>query len=156
CEDSTFAWDPTAGPATRRSQALAALDAVPAADLAPFDRRAALHFGLLALCGEWPARSRTVRASPALPRTVATLVLSGHLDLRTPLENARRLATALAGKIVVEQGVGHGVLGRDPNGCATPAVEAFLASRPLPRCSRSSSIAIQPVARRIAAPSLGL
>lgn len=156
CEDATFAWDPTAGPGTRRSQALAALDALPTSDFAPFDRRAALNFGLLGLCGEWPARARAAHVAPALPKTVPALVLSGNLDLRTPLENARRLATALGAKLVVEQGIGHGVLGREPNGCATPAVEAFLDSRPLPRCRRDSSIAIQPVARRVAVAPLAL
>ncbi len=148
CEDATFAWDPTAAPATRRSQALAALDALPASDLAPFDRRAALNFGLLPLCGEWPARARLVAPAAPLPTTVPALVLSGNLDLRTPLENARRLASALGGRIVVEQGIGHGVLGHDPNGCATSAVDAFLDSRPLPECRRDSAITIQPTARR--------
>jgi pimeloyl-ACP methyl ester carboxylesterase len=149
CEDATFAWDPTAGPTTRRSQALAALDAIPAADLAPFDRPAALNFGLLPLCGEWPARTRVVEPPPPLPKTVPTLVLSGNLDLRTPLENANRLTYALRGEILVEQGIGHGVLGVDPNGCATPAVEAFLDRRPLPKCNRSSSISIERAARSV-------
>jgi hypothetical protein len=60
----------------------------------------------------------------------------------------------LHGKVVVEQGVGHGVLGRDPNGCATPAVDAFLARRPLPQCYRGAAITIVPGARRIAVPRL--
>ena len=84
------------------------------------------------------------------------LVLSGNLDLRTPLEKARSLATALHGKLLVEQGIGHGVLGLDPNGCATPAVEAFLASRPLPRCERSASVTIERGARRLDIPRPGL
>ena len=155
CEDATFAWDQTASPATRRSQALAALDAVPASALAPFDRRAALNFGLLRLCGEWPVRTRVVEPPPPLPTTVPTLVLSGNLDLRTPWENANRLTYALRGEILVEQGIGHGVLGVDPNGCATPAVEAFLDLRPLPKCDRKSSISIERGARRLARSGLG-
>jgi pimeloyl-ACP methyl ester carboxylesterase len=152
CEESTFAWDPTADPATRRRQARTALDATPTAAFAPFDRAAALNFGLLGVCGYWPARERVVAAAPPLPTTVPALVLSGNLDLRTPLENARQLAAALHGRVVVEQGVGHGVLGRDFNGCATPAVEAFLADRPLPRCERSAAIVIERGARRLVAP----
>ncbi len=154
CEDALPAWDPTAPPATRRRQARTAVDAIPANVLEPFDRRAALNFGLLPLCAEWPARERASVDPPPLPKTVATLVLSGNLDLRTPLERARVLAASLGGRVLVERGIGHGVLGRDPNGCATPAVEAFLDSRPLPECDRASSIGIEPAARR-AFPRLG-
>jgi pimeloyl-ACP methyl ester carboxylesterase len=151
CEESTLVWDPTATPATRRREARAAADATPASYFAPFDRLAGLNFGLLGVCGEWPARERVVPPAPPLPITVPTLVLSGDLDLRTPLEGARYLAALLHGKVVVEQGVGHGVLGRDPNGCAPPAVEAFLAGRPLTRCHRRASVTIERAARRATA-----
>jgi pimeloyl-ACP methyl ester carboxylesterase len=154
CEESTFAWDPTADSATRRKQALDALAATPASAFAPFDRDAALNFGLLSLCGDWPAPVRVVAPEPPLPKTVPTLVLSGNLDLRTPLENARRLATALRGKLVVEQGVGHSVLGSQNGGCAAAAVDAFLARRPLPRCNTNALIGIERSARRAAAPRL--
>lgn len=142
CEESTFAWDASAAPATRALQAHAALDAIPASVFAPFDRQAGLDFGLLPLCQDWPALSRVTAPEPPLPTTVPTLILSGDLDLRTPLENARKLATALHAKLVVERNAGHGVLGQDPNGCATPAVQAFLARRPIPGCSHAASISI--------------
>jgi hypothetical protein len=60
CEESTLAWDPAASPDVRRMQALAALDATPAATLDPFDRPAALTLGLLRQCGRWPPRERVV------------------------------------------------------------------------------------------------
>jgi pimeloyl-ACP methyl ester carboxylesterase len=142
CEESTLAWDPVAPPQDRRTQARAALAALPAEDFAPFDRKAGLNFGLLPLCGMWPARERTVEAAPPLPTTVPTLVLAGELDLRTPLENARRLARALGGRVVVESGVGHQVLGASFGGCGAPAIEAFLALRPLPACRRDASITL--------------
>ena len=152
CEEGTLAWDATAPAATRRAQARAALAAIPAAQLAPFDRAAALNFGLLGLCEHWPARERVAAPAPALPTTVPALVLSGTLDLRTPLENARRLADALHGELVTERGAGHQVLGIEPNGCATPAVDAFLGGRPLPRCGGDVSIGIGPAAVRRGAP----
>jgi pimeloyl-ACP methyl ester carboxylesterase len=140
CEESVLAWDSNAGAQARREQARAALDATPAAALEPFDRPAALSFGLLGLCGRWPARERVVAPAPPLPSSVRTLILSGDLDLRTPLENARRLAGLLHGRVVVERGAGHSVLGLDPNGCATPAVKAFLVGRPLPTCKPRGAI----------------
>jgi pimeloyl-ACP methyl ester carboxylesterase len=143
CEESTLAWDPAGAPPARRLQARAVLDATPSAALAPFDRAAALDFGLLPVCGSWPARERAVAPAPPLPTDVPTLVLSGDLDLRTPLENARRLATALHGRLVIERDVGHAVLGADPNGCAPPAVEAFLARRPPPACRREAVITLR-------------
>ena len=135
-----MAWDPNAGPQERRDQARQAIDATPDDELAPFDRPAALNFGLLGLCGRWPARVRTPQTPPPLPTSVRTLILSGDLDLRTPLENARVLAKQLNARVVVERGAGHSVLGLDPNGCATPAVKAFLV-RP--------AAADVPVARRV-------
>jgi pimeloyl-ACP methyl ester carboxylesterase len=143
CEEAKLAWDPGADPRTRRQQARAVLDATPAAALAPFDRAAALGFGLLPVCGSWPARERAAAPAPALPTDVPTLVLSGDLDLRTPLENARLLTASLHGRLVIERGVGHAVLGADPNGCAPPAVKAFLAPRPPPACRRETSITLQ-------------
>ncbi|HEY1538788.1 MAG TPA: alpha/beta hydrolase [Solirubrobacteraceae bacterium] len=136
CEEGPFAWDPSAAAATRLRQARAALAATPLRTLAPFDRASALDFGVLSLCAHWPARTRVPAPEPPLPTTIPALVLSGDLDLRTPLQNARRLARALHGHLVVEQGVGHGVLGERHNGCASPAVAAFLAGRPLAPCRR--------------------
>jgi pimeloyl-ACP methyl ester carboxylesterase len=134
CEEALLAWDPSASPQVRRLQAQAAIDATPAAALDPFDRPAALSLGLLRLCGRWPARERVVPAAPPLPTTVPTLILSGELDLRTPLEGARRLADALHGQLVVEPFAGHFALLYGWDGCTRPAVKAFLALRPLPAC----------------------
>jgi pimeloyl-ACP methyl ester carboxylesterase len=140
CEESPAAWDPAAAPAARRAQAQALADATPLAVLYPFDRRAAIGAGLLGLCADWPAAARTIVPSPPLPAGVPTLVLSGDLDLRTPLEKARELTRALPGaRLLVERGVGHGVLGADPGGCADGAVQAFLDRRGVPRCRRDGA-----------------
>ena len=143
CEEATLAWDHAASPEQRRIQARAALDATPDAVFDPFDRPVALNLGLLRLCGRWPARERVMQPSPPLPTTIPTLILSGELDLRTPLENARRLADALHGRVVVEPGAGHFALYFGYDGCTRPAVNAFLARRALPPCRRGgSSVAI--------------
>lgn len=144
CEESSFAWDRRTDSATRRAQARAAIDATPEKALAPFDRTAAMRAGMLALCEDWPAAKRAVVPAPPLPTGIPTLVLSGELDLRTPLEIARTLVSMLRrAQLVVERDVGHGVLGSDRNGCADPAVAAFLARRPLPACRRAGSASVR-------------
>ena len=151
CEEATLAWDHAASPEQRVIQARAALDATPDAVFDPFDRPTALNLGLLRLCGRWPARERVIAPPPPLPTTVPTLVLSGDLDLRTPLENARRLADALNGRVVVEPGAGHFALYFGFDGCTRPAVKAFLAGRAVATCRRpGSSVAVGAAAARAA------
>jgi pimeloyl-ACP methyl ester carboxylesterase len=134
CEEAPVAWDRAAPPAVRRAQALQALAPVPPAAFGPFDRAAAIEAGTLPLCADWPAPIRPPAPDLPLPRGLPALVLSGELDLRTPLESARALAAALPARLVVERGVGHSVLGADPAGCAGPATAAFLAGTELPGC----------------------
>lgn len=135
CEESPLPWDRAADPAARRRQALAALAARPAAAFAPFSRRAGIAAGLLPLCGDWPAPDRPVAAPGPAATPVPALVLAGALDLRTPVEAARRLAAALGNAVVVTaHGTGHGVFGSALGDCATRAVAGFLRGR-LPACA---------------------
>ena len=157
CEEATLAWDDAASPEQRRIQARAVLDATPDAIFDPFDRPTGLNLGLLRLCGRWPARERVVAPPPPLPTTVPTLILSGDLDLRTPLENARRLADALHGRVVVEPGAGHFALYFGFDGCTRPAVKAFLADRPVPACRRrAANVVVQGATARAAVRSPGV
>src|SRR5204863_8289345 len=97
CEESPVAWDRFADPATRTTQVLAAVDAVPADQVEPFDRTAALQGGLFPLCRSWPAPTRILPPDGPLPTGLPVLILSGELDLRTPLESQRLLLNALPG-----------------------------------------------------------
>jgi pimeloyl-ACP methyl ester carboxylesterase len=134
CEESPTAWDRSADLATRRAQMEAALAAVPDAAVDPFDRIAAQKAGLWPVCGGWPAPAVPRPPLPALP-DVPFLLLSGELDLRTPLEGARRLAAALPdAELVTEPGWGHDVLSSGPEGCSAPAAWRFLREQPLPTC----------------------
>ncbi len=135
-----MAWDHAASPEQRRIQARAALDATPDSVFRVFDRPTALNFGLLRLCGRWPARERVLPPPPPLPTTVPTLILSGELDLRTPLENARRLAAELQAPVIVEPGAGHFALLSGFEACTRPAVKAFLARAPLPPCGPEAAL----------------
>ncbi|UUY02284.1 alpha/beta hydrolase [Svornostia abyssi] len=136
CEEAPLAWDRAAAPELRRQQALAALASRPEAAFAPFSRDAGVAAGLLPLCEDWPAPARPAPADPPAATPVPILILAGDLDLRTPLEGARRLATRLGNAVVVRApDVGHSAFGASLSGCATRSVAAFLRGR-LPACAR--------------------
>jgi len=59
---------------------------------------------------------------------VPTLILAGAADLRTPLEQARRAASAIPGaRVVAVPRTGHSVLGGDLSGCVDDEIAAFAA-----------------------------
>jgi pimeloyl-ACP methyl ester carboxylesterase len=138
CEELPFPWSRDAPPAERPRQARQAAEGLPGSVFLPFDRLTVLDSDLLKLCEEWPAAA----ASPApgggsLP-DVPVLLLSGEDDLRTPLENAERVAAGFRQAQVLEaRATGHSVLGSDLSGCAERAFESFFLGRQPPaRCPR--------------------
>ena len=134
CEEFPFPWDRAAGPATRSRQAVARVNALRSAQVAPFDRGTALSGGLLPLCVDWPVASPPPPARFTLPK-VRALVLGGEQDLRTTVGDAAAVADRLGGRLVVVPDVGHSVLGSDVSLCAQGALDAFYAggeARPCP------------------------
>jgi pimeloyl-ACP methyl ester carboxylesterase len=137
CEEAPLAWSRATAPALRPREARAALAARPASAFVPFSREAGLAAGLLPLCRDWPGPTRPDPASAPAASSAPVLILAGELDLRTPVEPARRLAATLGNATVVTApGVGHAVYGANINGCATRAVAGFLRGR-LPACVTS-------------------
>ena len=68
--------------------------------------------------------------------TVPTLILSGADDLRTPTANAREVAAQIPGShLLIVPDVGHSVLGADLSGCASNALQAMFAEKPIKPCS---------------------
>ena len=137
CEEGPLGWDRTAAPgAPRLAAAEAALRALPAAALAPFDRTTALFASpTVQLCSRWP----TAPADRAVPDgpfpAVPTVVLSGEDDLRTPLESARRTAGRIPGAALISvPEMGHSVLDGFPRTCGLRAVDDFFSGRALRGC----------------------
>ncbi len=134
CEETHFPWQRGAPEDTRGLEAEAALGALPRSDFYPFAPASGLMFDI-PLCISWPD------ASPAAPPVgpepnVPTLVLSGDQDLRTPVENALRVAQLIPDAQVLRVPyTGHSVLGSDLSGCARTALAAFFASQPIGACS---------------------
>lgn len=141
CEEVAFPWDRTSGPVARARQATARIEALRPAQFAPFDRATVLAGGLLPLCIGWPVASPAPRPV-TLPPDVPALLLTGQEDLRTPVEDARRVAARLgpSAQLVEVPNVGHSVLGGDPTGCATGALAAFLQAGRAAPCAPSRAV----------------
>jgi pimeloyl-ACP methyl ester carboxylesterase len=140
CEEVRFPWrrDTPPDPAERRRQAQAAADSVPESAFFPFDRPTALATDLIALCAGWPAApAEPANGSGPLP-DVPVLLLEGEDDLRTPVENAGRVAAQFRqSSLVVAPATGHSALGSDPSSCSLRAFERFfLGGRVNTRCRR--------------------
>jgi pimeloyl-ACP methyl ester carboxylesterase len=140
CEEKPFPWARAALAATRKSEALAALHALPATDFYPFDAATAWQQSLLPVCLGWPAIAPAPPATGALP-DVPTLILSGSQDLRTPTSGARAIAARIPdAELLVVPFTGHSVIGADFSGCAPHAVEAFFAGAAVQPCKPTNDI----------------
>ncbi len=125
CEEKPFPWQRGAAPATRETEARAALHELPSGDLYPFDAATLWSDSLIPVCLDWPNASPAPPAAGPLPN-VPTLILSGEQDLRTPTSNARRIAAEIPdAQLLVVPYTGHSVIGSDFGDCAALAVEAF-------------------------------
>ncbi|MDE3069854.1 MAG: alpha/beta fold hydrolase [Acidobacteriota bacterium] len=134
CEEDPFPWQRSAATATREGEALAALHAIPARELYPFEAEVALNAGPLLGCLDWPDLAPAPTGSTALP-SIPTLILSGGQDLRTPVAQARQLASQIPGaQLLVVPYTGHSVLGSDLSGCAEAGVQSFFAGLSAGQC----------------------
>jgi hypothetical protein len=77
-------------------------------------------------CLRWPQGDTPAGPSSAPLPDVPALLLSGELDTRTPVENARELLPSLPhGQLLTVSGTGHDVLDSDITGCAAQALKRF-------------------------------
>ncbi|HEU4703263.1 MAG TPA: alpha/beta hydrolase [Conexibacter sp.] len=145
CEDGGVSW-PAGTPVSQRRAAVgAALAALPPTQLAPFTIGTLRETGVADLCNAWP---ESPIPQPRLPLPdVPTLILSGDVDLRTPRSYAVELAARLPhAQLLTVPHTGHSVLGSDFSGCASGAVEAFFAGRPVGACGPSARESLMPPA----------
>jgi pimeloyl-ACP methyl ester carboxylesterase len=140
CEETPFPWARVTppDPAERRRQATLVAGAAPDASFFPFDRATAVNNDLIALCGSWPAAPADPVFGPGPLPDVPVLLLAGEDDLRTPLENAQRVAAQFPhSSLVVAPATGHSALGADMSGCAARAFARFFRGGRVPtRCRR--------------------
>ena len=160
CEETELPWARTTPPepVERRRRAAAAAAMLPDAAFFPFDRATVVDNDIIELCGRWPAApvAPAVGAGP-LP-DVPVLLLAGEDDLRTPVENAQRVAAQFPrSTLVVAPATGHSVMGADISGCATRAFVRFFRGAfvptACPRTRRRPAVAPPPprAVRQVAA-----
>src|SRR5919108_2397535 len=141
CEETELPWArfTPPDPVERRRRGAATAAALPDAAFFPFDRATVVDNDIIELCGRWPAApvAPSVGAGP-LP-DVPVLLLAGEDDLRTPVENAQRVAAQFPhSTLVVAPATGHSVLGADVTGCTTRAFVRFFRGSVVPTaCPRT-------------------
>lgn len=154
CTDTSLPWAEDSSPDSRGPMFDAAVAALDPAALGPFDPAAARETSIAGACLRWPGVGRSPDAAPDAYAPVPALVLSGLSDVRTPVENARQVASRLPGAtLVTVAGTGHDVLGSDFSGCAQRALDRFMAGRAVGQPCRGVSNpldrAVAPFPRRI-------
>ena len=138
CEEIPFPWTRFSAPESRFAQIAAAAAQIPAADLYPFDTATTAGNDFIRQCRRWPEASPAPAGPPpagALP-DVPVLMVSGELDLRTPVEAARgALGDWTNARLLVAPNTGHSTLSADLTGCIMRAGRRFLrGGRPPARC----------------------
>ncbi|WP_272472832.1 alpha/beta fold hydrolase [Baekduia alba] len=108
------------------------VDGVPDSAFAPFSRLAVTDTSVAHDCLRWPQGDTPAGPSTAPLPDVPALLLSGRLDTRTPLENAKELLPLLPhGQLLTVTGTGHDVLDSDITGCAARALKRFADGQPV-------------------------
>ena len=133
CIESRLPWAPDAAVAGR-TDAWHAYLAANATPFAPFRAETVAPFSAASLCSTWPPTPKPEGVPGAGP-DVPVLVLSGRSDLRTPAEDARRIAAQYPhARVLSVPGVGHSVLTTDTSGCALKGVVAFVRGHSVASC----------------------
>jgi pimeloyl-ACP methyl ester carboxylesterase len=144
CPDTLLLpWDATTPLAERGAAAARFVAAQPAGAFAPFGATTALRSDVLEACKAWPARSGPI-ATPAIGPLpdVPALLLTGGMDVRTPVADARAVAAQMPrARIVSVRRAGHDVLSWDFMGCASRAARRFLAGGEPGRCGPGPQLA---------------
>jgi pimeloyl-ACP methyl ester carboxylesterase len=141
CEEGLFPWNRAASRPTRAQQARAILRLVGDAPFFPFDAASSLTTDIIQLCIGWPTATTPPPPTPPLP-DVPTLVVSGATDIRTPREDAEKVAGLIPrAQLVSLPYTGHSALAGDlsSNGCGLRATLQFFAGQTVAPCDASAN-----------------
>jgi pimeloyl-ACP methyl ester carboxylesterase len=136
CDEEAFPWNPGASPRARLREARTALATQPVGAFAPFTPANALSLGDMPACSQWPLTEGAPEVDDAPLPNIPTLILSGADDLRTPTANAKEVAAQIPDShLLVVPNTGHSVLGTEPTPCASNALQAMFANKPIAQCT---------------------
>ena len=126
CEETPLPWDASTPFEGRLAEANRRAGELGPAAFRPFDLRTAAA-DEIGLCLGWPGvPSGRVPAPEAPYPSVPTLLLQGGEDLRTPPEGSAAVAADIPGsQRIVVPGVGHAVVGGDPERLRRPGAHAL-------------------------------
>jgi pimeloyl-ACP methyl ester carboxylesterase len=135
CEEQQFPFNRASDPKERIAEALATAKALPTSTFAPFNTSNALALSDIPACAYWPYTTPSPVLDQAPLPPVPTLILSGADDLRTPTANAREVAAEIPGShLLVVPYTGHSVLTEEQTPCASEALQALFAQKPVKQC----------------------
>jgi pimeloyl-ACP methyl ester carboxylesterase len=135
CEEQEFPFNRASDPKERIAEAHATAKALPASTFAPFNASNALALSDIPACAYWPYTTPSPALDQAPLPAVPTLILSGADDLRTPTANAREVAAEIPGShLLVVPYTGHSVLTEEQTPCASEALQALFAQKPVKQC----------------------
>lgn len=151
CVEDPLPWSPESAPAGRPGTLRDWLASLPAGATAPFSPATAIADSSLPFCLDWPA-STAAPPSPTGVSATPTLILSGDQDLRTPYEQALRIAATYSDATLLRvPDTGHSTVTTDQTGCARRAMIAFLTSGHAPASCPASK---EPQALPLPPPSI--
>lgn len=143
CLDVRLPYALTTPLADRPAAAQAAGEALDPALFVPFARETITRTSYAEDCLLWPGEASGLPSIDPLP-DVPALLLSGRMDIRTPLENAKELTKELPRATVVSvAGTGHDVLDSDLTFCSETALRRFIADKPVGRPCKGKSNAVE-------------
>jgi pimeloyl-ACP methyl ester carboxylesterase len=124
------------------------VDSVPDTAFAPFSRASVIDTSVAHDCLRWPLGDAPAGPSSDPLPDVPTLLLSGRLDTRTPVENSLELLPLLPhGQLLTVAGTGHDVLDSDITGCAARALRRFADGQAIGAPCKGKSNAVSVLAR---------
>jgi pimeloyl-ACP methyl ester carboxylesterase len=128
CVENELPWSPDSPVAGRAATLRSWLASLPAGTTAPFALATVAASSTPSLCADWPATA-PAPPSPTGNSATPTLVLSGVDDLRTPYEQALRVAAGYSdAQLLRVPAVGHSSVSTDRTGCAEKAMVEFIAA----------------------------
>ncbi len=137
CEEGAFPWSRAASIAVRAQQVQLFVRALGNGPFYPFLASSSLETEMIDLCLGWP-NATPAPAAPGPEPAVPTLVIDGAADLRTPLEDAGRIAALIPNaQILAIPFTGHSALASDTTDekCAARGVAQFFTGQVVTPCT---------------------